>query len=140
MPPQAIDGLEERLRSRFEGGLVVALEPPDRALREKLFARFLARRAASVPTPALLAYLAERPVRERARDDRRRAPAAGRGGRRGRAAHARARRGTSSSRRARRARAAPRRVRQAADAFFLDDEKIVWEWPDVAGRLIEELR
>jgi hypothetical protein len=24
--------------------------------------------------------------------------------------------------------------------FFLDDEKIVWEWPDVVGRLVEELR
>jgi len=35
---------------------------------------------------------------------------------------------------------APAMVRQAADVFFLDDEKIVWEWPDVAGRLVEELR
>ena len=35
---------------------------------------------------------------------------------------------------------APATVRQAADVFFLDDEKIVWEWPDVAGRLVEELR
>ena len=35
---------------------------------------------------------------------------------------------------------APLVVRQAADTFFLDDEKIVWEWPDVAGRLVEELR
>ena len=36
--------------------------------------------------------------------------------------------------------APPVTVRQAADVFFLDDEKIVWEWPDVAGRLVEELR
>ena len=35
---------------------------------------------------------------------------------------------------------APAAVREAADSFFLDDEKIVWEWPDVAGRLVEELR
>jgi chromosomal replication initiation ATPase DnaA len=35
---------------------------------------------------------------------------------------------------------APATVRQAADVFFLDDEKIVWEWPDVAGRLVEEMR
>jgi hypothetical protein len=27
-----------------------------------------------------------------------------------------------------------------ADEFFLDDEKIVWDWPDVAGRVIEEFR
>ena len=26
------------------------------------------------------------------------------------------------------------------DAFFLDDEKVVWDWPDVTGRIIEELR
>ena len=36
--------------------------------------------------------------------------------------------------------APPATVRQAADVFFLDDEKIVWEWPDVVGRLVEELR
>ena len=28
----------------------------------------------------------------------------------------------------------------AADSYFLDDEKIIWEWPDVIGRLVEELR
>jgi hypothetical protein len=26
------------------------------------------------------------------------------------------------------------------DGFFLDDEKVVWEWPDLAARLIEEAR
>jgi hypothetical protein len=26
------------------------------------------------------------------------------------------------------------------DTFFLDDEKVVWEWPDLAARLIEEVR
>jgi hypothetical protein len=26
------------------------------------------------------------------------------------------------------------------DDFFLDDEKVVWDWPDVGGRAIEELR
>ena len=36
--------------------------------------------------------------------------------------------------------APPATVRQAADVFFLDDEKIVWEWPDVGGRLVEEMR
>jgi hypothetical protein len=27
-----------------------------------------------------------------------------------------------------------------ADAFFLDEEKILWDWPDVTGRAIEEFR
>jgi hypothetical protein len=31
-------------------------------------------------------------------------------------------------------------MRTAADPFFLDREKIVWRWPDAAGRLIEEVR
>jgi chromosomal replication initiation ATPase DnaA len=26
------------------------------------------------------------------------------------------------------------------DAFFLDREKTIWEWPDIGGRAIEELR
>jgi hypothetical protein len=30
--------------------------------------------------------------------------------------------------------------RAAIDAFFLDREKVVWEWPDASARLIEELR
>ena len=40
-PPRELSGLEERLRSRFEGGLVVPMESPDRPLRERLYARFL---------------------------------------------------------------------------------------------------
>ena len=35
---------------------------------------------------------------------------------------------------------APTSVRQAADVYFLDDEKLVWEWPDAASRLVEEMR
>jgi hypothetical protein len=27
-----------------------------------------------------------------------------------------------------------------ADGFFLDEEKVVWDWPDVSGRAIEDLR
>jgi hypothetical protein len=30
--------------------------------------------------------------------------------------------------------------RAAADGFFLDREKVLWEWPDASTRLIEELR
>ena len=139
VPPKAIEGLEERLRSRFEGGLVAELEAPDRALREKLYARFLD----DVPggdDAELLGYLAERPVtsvRELIGVVHR-LRAVRRGG--GTAAHARRSRGRSSSRRARRRSPPPATVRQAADVFFLDDEKIVWEWPDVVGRLVEELR
>src|SRR6185312_2726983 len=60
-PPRELSGLEERLRSRFEGGLVVPMQSPDRALREKLYARFL-RDLGVEPTGEMLAYLAHADV------------------------------------------------------------------------------
>ncbi|MEP6992850.1 MAG: DnaA/Hda family protein [bacterium] len=138
LAPKAIDGLEERLRSRFEGGLVAELGLPDRGLREKLFARFLA--DARLDTPAdLVAYLADRPatsIREimgtvqrlRAGMDVTGAPLTVALGRQVLEPSGK----TPTN--------APLAVREAADSFFLDDEKIIWEWPDVAGRLVEELR
>jgi chromosomal replication initiator protein len=138
VPPKEIQGLEDRLRSRFEGGLVVELGAPDRVLREKLFGRFLAD-ANVAPDPELLAYLAERSaasVREIIGTVHRVCAAAESlsepltlplarqvleaGG------------GPATL--------APTSVRQAADTFFLDDEKLVWEWPDAASRLVEEMR
>ncbi|MEP6781934.1 MAG: hypothetical protein ABJC26_18690, partial [Gemmatimonadaceae bacterium] len=26
------------------------------------------------------------------------------------------------------------------DDFFQDNEKVIWDWPDLSGRLVEELR
>jgi chromosomal replication initiator protein len=138
VPPKEIEGLEDRLRSRFEGGLVVELAAPDRALREKLFGRFLA--DAHVPvTPELLAYLAERSaasVRELIGTVHRVCAAA-------ESLHEPltlplARQVLEAG--GGPATAAPTSVREAADVFFLDDEKLVWEWPDAAGRLVEEMR
>src|SRR5919202_2354273 len=60
-PPKDIEGLEDRLRSRFEGGLVVEIEPPDQVLRERVYARCLAA-ANARPDRPLLEYLASRPV------------------------------------------------------------------------------
>ncbi|MDB4889771.1 MAG: bacterial DnaA family protein [Gemmatimonadetes bacterium] len=138
MPPKAIDGLEERLRSRFEGGLVAEVSLPDRALREKLYLRFLS--DAKLATPAdLIAYLADRPatsVREiMGTVQRLRAGVEVSGGTLtlGVGRQVLEPSGMTPT-------TAPLSVRQAADSFFLDDEKIVWEWPDVAGRLVEELR
>jgi len=138
MQPKAIDGLEDRLRSRFEGGLVDEMGLPDRVLREKLFTRFLADARLEAPRD-LLAYLADRPatsVREimgtvqrlRAGMDVTGAPLTMALGRQVLEPS-----GMTPI-------TAPLTMREAADAFFLDDEKIVWEWPDVAGRLVEELR
>ena len=137
VPPKAIEGLEDRLRSRFEGGLVAELEAPDRALREKLLGRYLAD-VGEVDT-ALLQYLAERPVSS-VREligvvNRLQALAETRG-----EALSLALARTELEPAGAAVPAAPATVRQAADVFFLDDEKVVWEWPDVAGRLVEEMR
>lgn len=138
LPPKAIEGLEDRLRSRFEGGLVAELEAPDRALREKLFGRLLAQSGAA-PAKDLLTYLADRPlgsVRELLGVVNRLQAAADTSGMALTLTAARQElepAGTTAT-------APPSTVRQAADVFFLDDEKIVWEWPDVTGRLVEEMR
>ncbi len=137
-PPKAIEGLEERLRSRFEGGLVVEIQPPDHVLRQKLFARHLARNGEPVDR-SLVDYLAARAVESVAEitatverlvkaaqvvgvpltADFARKELEGKPG------------------------VPPATYTldgRSADAFFLDDEKIVWDWPDVAGRAIEEFR
>ena len=134
--PRAMAGLEDRLRSRFESGLVAEVALPDRPLREKLFARFLRDAHVEVPDD-VLSYLADRPAtsireimgtvqRVRASLELRDGPL---------------------TLRAVRSVLEPSGqtpimvpVVQAADSFFLDDEKIIWEWPDVTGRLVEELR
>ena len=137
VPPKAIEGLEDRLRSRFEGGLVAELEAPDRALREKLFTRYLA--DLGEVDPELVQYLAERPVssvRELIGVVHRLQALAETKGEALTLALARQELEPAGAA----VQAPPATVRQAADVFFLDDEKIVWEWPDVAGRLVEELR
>lgn len=59
-PPGALPGLEPRIASRLEGGLVVELKEPDRDVRRIVLERLLAQQ--SVNEPALLDYLADRPV------------------------------------------------------------------------------
>ncbi|HVE78802.1 MAG TPA: DnaA/Hda family protein [Gemmatimonadaceae bacterium] len=137
-PPKELEGLEERLRSRFEGGLVVALSKPDRPLREKLFARYLSQ-VEPPPEDGLLEYLADRTaasVREIIGTVHRLAAAADVAGVTLTVALARAElegAGTAPA-------AAPASTSAPVDSFFLDDEKVVWDWPDVSGRAIEELR
>jgi chromosomal replication initiator protein len=137
-PPKELDGLEERLRSRFEGGLVAELNKPDRALREKLYARYLA--PVEPPAePGLLEYLADRPaasVREIVGTVHRLIAAAEVAGVPLSVALARAELERAGSAPA----PPPSSVTTAADAFFLDAEKVVWDWPEIGGRVIEDLR
>ena len=115
------------------------MQSPDRALREKLYARFLAA-TEHVAQPELLAYLAERPtasVREIIGTVNRLLAAADLAGAPLTLAVVRGELEPD-------ARGATRpttpAVRAAADTFFLDDEKVVWDWTDVSARVLEELK
>ena len=135
--PKELDGLEERLRSRFEGGLVAAIQPPDRELREKLYARYLSL-VEPPPDDDLLPYLSDRPaasVREIIGTVNRLVAAADVAGVPLGMELARTELEGVGSAPAQ----APANAR-AVDAFFLDNEKVVWDWPDVSGRAIEEWR
>jgi chromosomal replication initiator protein DnaA len=134
-PPSEIGELEARLRSRFDGGLVVAIQPPDRALREALYARMLLDRAPGAE-PGVAALLAELPVSGAAEVESvvdrvmHSARAAG-----GAVTLSLVRRELNSG-----GAATPTSVPTIADKSFLDAEKIVADWPDLDGRIIEELR
>lgn len=136
-PPRELTGLEERLRSRFEGGLVVQMQSPDRSLRERLFARFM-RDLGVEPTPEMLSYLAEKPVssvREIIGTANRILASAEVAAVPITIGFIRAQLEPDEHEASRTA-----ALQSAADTFFLDREKIVWQWPDAASRLIEELR
>ena len=60
-PPRAVPALDDRLISRFEGGLVAELAPPDRELKQALIRRQLTHRAGE-PDGDLVDYLAARPA------------------------------------------------------------------------------
>ncbi len=59
--PNTLDGLEERIVSRLEGGLVAEIAPPDKELRRSVLERLLTQQRVPLE-PALLDYLADRPV------------------------------------------------------------------------------
>ncbi|MEO7521778.1 MAG: DnaA/Hda family protein [Gemmatimonas sp.] len=138
-PPRELTGLADRLRSRFEGGLVVALQAPDRALRERLVQRYLLE-AGQEPSQALVALLADRDVgsfRELGGLMTGLLAAASLHGRPLVIDFAKRELGVPLATPTFTPRAP---TLERADNFFLDGEKTIWEWPDAAGRLIEELR
>lgn len=136
--PADITDLEARLRSRFEGGLVVPIQSPDRALRERLYARFLAD-AGRPADEDVVRLLGEHPVqsvreiiglvtRLGAASDLHETPIT--------VEFVRTELGAAA--------AAPRtpRISAAVPAGdpFADPEKTIFEWPDPGARLIEEMR
>jgi len=136
-PPRELSGLEDRLRSRFEGGLVVNMQSPDRDLRERLYARFLTDLGIEA-TGEMVSYLGDRAVssvREMI-------------GMANRLAASAEVKGVPVTMRFVRAELEPEdgaapsaaAITSTADTYFLDREKIVWQWPDASTRMIEENR
>ncbi|MEO7362117.1 MAG: DnaA/Hda family protein, partial [Gemmatimonadaceae bacterium] len=138
--PKELFGVADRLRSRFEGGLVVSLQAPDRAMRQRLIARWLLE-SGHDPIQALVNWLTDRDVvsvRELSGIVTRLTAVADVLGVALNLDIARRElEGPTSA-------AVPTPTMRpepgAHENFFHDAEKVMWEWPDLAGRVIEELR
>jgi chromosomal replication initiator protein len=143
--PQQLEALEDRLRSRFAGGLMVEIRPPDATLRQRLYRHTLHRLGIAIPSD-VLSYLARREaddVREIVALADELARAVQQSGSSLTLGLARrllddipatpAHDGTPAFL----SRASP--VVADVDTFFLDREKTIWEWPEIGGRAIEEL-
>jgi len=139
--PGLLTGIAPRLTTRFEGGLLVELAPPDRTMRAAMVRRLLAARSVAVEDEAV-DYLASRPA------DSARAV-------QGLVNRALARMDPSSetltiqaarsavegrSQRPSQAQAISAIVPGGLDPVMGSREKVVWDWPGAADRLIEELR
>ncbi len=138
--PSEIPELAARLRSRFEGGLIAPMAAPDRPLRERIASRILAGMGRGAP-PELLDAICDpavQSVRELIGVVNRLGAAADAMGASLDARFAREELGLDAPEQA--SAAPPRAAAQAGDPTFLDRERVVWEWADIGGRLIEELR
>ena len=143
-PLDELTGVEPRLRSRLEGGLVVELSPPDAAVRERVLLRDLESKLGEAD-PELAAYVASRPadsVRAAQALLQRVLEAASEKGVTPSAAFARAVIEGSAP-----APATPKRpagrssgLVAAGASATRSREKMVWEWPEVSERVIEEWR
>ncbi|MGH7701398.1 MAG: DnaA ATPase domain-containing protein, partial [Gemmatimonadales bacterium] len=137
--PGALAGLEDRIVSRLEGGLVVELGDPDRAVRRGVLDRHFVSSGAEA---ALLDYLADRPVdsvRTLMNLVQRVAGAAAEKGVAVTAGLAReVLEGPSRDRRTGGLRTSGIVVSSAGG--IRSREKIVWDWPEYGDRVLEEPR
>ena len=142
VPPQELEGVEPRLRTRLEAGLVVEMPPPDREVREAIVARLLKERAGEAE-PELASYLAGRPV-ETVRGlqglVQRVIVAAETEQERLGVGLARQVLEGSPAGPARRTSGMRTSGLLSPTGNLRSREKMVWDWPDIADRLIEELR
>jgi chromosomal replication initiator protein len=139
--PSQLAGLAPRLTSRFEGGLLIELTPPDRVMRETMVRRLISQHDVAAADD-VVEYLAARPA-DSARAvqglvnralsamdpaDQQLALPAARQAIEGRAA------------RPSQAQAISALIPSGLDPALSSREKIVWDWPEIGERLIEDLR
>lgn len=142
VPPEELTGIEPRLRTRLEGGLVVELPAPEREVREAIVSRVLNEKTGEVDAE-LAAYLAARPVETvralvglvqrvvAAADSEQERPSTG---------FARQLLEGSPAGPARRTTAGRTSGLLSPTGSLRSREKMVWDWPDIADRLIEDPR
>jgi chromosomal replication initiator protein len=139
--PGQLGGIAPRLTTRFEGGLVVELTAPDRPMRAEMVRRLLAARGVTAEDD-VVQYLAARPA------DSARAV-------QGLVNRALSRMDPASEAlavetvrlavegrppRPSQAQAISATVPSGLDAALGSREKVVWDWPNIGERLVEELR
>ena len=141
--PNTLTGIEERIISRLEGGLVAELTEPDRDVKRLVLERLLTGQSVT-PEPALVDYLADRPadsVRSLVGLAQRVVSAAAAEDVPVTAGLAREVLEGQSSREARRSSGfRTSGIVVSSLGGIKSREKMVWDWPEVADRLIEELR
>ena len=143
VPLAELQGVEARLLTRLEGGLVVDLPAPDRELRQRAIERQLSAKLEAVD-PELATYVAGRPAVSmraalglvqrvlNAAEAKQVHPTA---------ALAREVLEGNAARAPRRAAIArPSGVMAPSASGLRSREKMVWEWPDLPARIIEEWR
>jgi chromosomal replication initiator protein len=141
--PNTLTGLEERIVSRLEGGLVAELKEPDREIKRAVLERLLTQQEVR-PDAALIDYLADRPI-----DSVR--GLVGAVQRLVGAATAQEVPITAGLAREVLEGQAPRDARRSGGlrtsglvvsslGGIKSREKMVWDWADIGDRLIEELR
>ena len=141
--PNTLEGLEERIVSRLEGGLVAEIGEPDRDLRRTALERILAQQKVAAE-PALLDYLADRPtdsVRSLTGLVQRVTSAAAAQDQPVSAGLAReVLEGTSPATARRTTGLRTSGIVVSSAGGVRSREKMVWDWPSAADRVIEELR
>lgn len=142
VPPAEMEGLEQRLRTRLEAGLVVELPNPDREIREAMITRILVEKVGEADKE-LAGYLASRPMENvralqgmvhrvlAAADAEQERPTAG---------LARQVLEGSPAAPTRRSSSVRTSGLLSPSGSLRSREKMVWDWPDIADRLIEDPR